>query len=37
MFGRVNKNAVKIPEIYLVPKADIIATKNSRGSLKKES
>ena len=36
IFGRVNKNAIKIPKIYPVPEADIIATKNSRGSLKKE-
>jgi len=37
MFGQVDKNAIKISEIYLVSKADITAAKNSRGSLKKES
>ena len=36
MFSQVNKDAAKIPKIYSVPKADIIVTKNSRGSLKKE-
>jgi len=36
IFGQVNKNAVKIPKIYLVPKADTTAAKNSGGSLKKE-
>jgi len=37
MFGQVNKNAVKIPEIYPVPEADTTAAKNGGGSLKKES
>jgi len=36
MFGRVNKDAVKIPKIYLVPKANTIVAKNGGGSLKKE-
>ena len=36
MFSQVDKNTVKISKIYLVPKANIIVAKNSRGSLKKE-
>jgi len=37
MFGQVNKDAIKIPKIYPVPKADITVAKNGGGSLKKES
>lgn len=37
MFGRVDKDAAKIPEIYPVPEADTTVAKNGGGSLKKES
>jgi len=36
MFSQVNKDAVKISEIYPVPKADTIVAKDGGGSLKKE-
>jgi len=37
MFGQVDKDAAKIPEIYPVPEANTTVAKNGGGSLKKES